>query len=95
MLERNLTIEKLNIDDIVSPEGKYITHKGFYFSLGRGFRVKRINQKSISLAPVTYDGKQWIEEDIVRISKQAEEVVGFSAERKLVVPLFGRDNERI
>lgn len=95
MLERNLPISSLQVGDIVSPEGKYITSKGYYFQLGRGFRVKRINQKSVSLASLAYVGEQWIEEDIVRIPKQAEQIVGYLAERKFVIPLFGRDNKRI
>ncbi len=93
MLERKLGIESLMVGDIVSPEGKYITSKGYHFSLGKGFRVKKINRKSITLAPLEFVNGKWVETDTVRISRQVTEC--YWTGRKIVEPLFGRDNERI
>ncbi len=67
MLERNLTVEQLNIGDIVACEKQYMTSSGSYFSSGSGFKVKRKNRKSISLAPLIYEEAEWVEEGIVRI----------------------------
>lgn len=102
-LERKLGIGDLKVGDIVCCEGKYITSKGYYFTMGRGFRVKRINRKSITLAPLNfitkdsplvniYPPETWIEGDIVRIPRQAIEECGHV--RREVEPLFGRDNDR-
>lgn len=97
MLERNLPIEKLTVGDIVSPEGKYITSKGYYFTMGTGFRVKRINQKSVSLAPLNNNGNdcgnKWVEGDIIRISRRVIEQCYL--DQKEVEPLFARDNDRL
>ena len=91
-LERGVLITDLQIGDIVSPEGRYITNKGFYYQLGRGFRVKRINHKSVTFAPLVFVNNEWIEEDTIRIEKIAEER-GY-IDTHIVTPRFGRDNSR-
>ena len=92
ILERNLPIEKLNVGDIVSPEGKYITSKGCYFTPGTGFRVKRINTKSVSLAPLSTDGA-FKEKETIRINRLVVECRYYSNIE--VAPLFARDNSRV
>lgn len=92
-LERNLGIEKLNVGDIVATEGKYINSKGCYFPMGKGYRVKRINAKSVSLAVLEWQEDKWIETETIRISKQAEQIT--MTGRVDVEPLFARDNSRL
>ena len=92
MLERKLPINSLVVGDIVSPEGKYITSKGYYFMPGTGFRVKRINKKSVSLAPLSSDGT-FKEEEVIRISRFVAEY-GYLSKRD-VEPVFARDNNRV
>jgi hypothetical protein len=82
MLERYVPIEDLAVGDIVACEEQYICHKGYYFRRSQGFRVKRINRKSISLAPLEWLDNEWAENDTVRFSKDLD-------------PLFARDNTRI
>ena len=92
ILERNLPIEKLIVGDIVSPEGKYITSAGYYFTPGTGFRVKRINTKSVSLAPLSTDGT-FKEKGTVRINRLVTEYSCLSSRE--VAPRFARDNSRV
>ncbi len=90
--ERHLTIEQLNIGDLVACEHQYMTSAGYYFPVSSGFRVKRKNLKSISLAPLTEIGGVWTEQPIVRILRMAPvcERWAFGTEPK--PPLFMRDN---
>ncbi len=58
-------------------------------------RVKRINQKSISLIPIDRVDGKWVErKEIVRIPKIAREGDRMSR-LKAVKPLFARDNSRL
>lgn len=93
MLERELTIKELKIGDIVACEKQYMTSRGCYYPVTTGFRVKRKNCKSISLAILTQKDDEWIEDGTVRVPRIAIICSRFDTEPE--PPLFARDNSRV
>ncbi len=88
--ERRLTIEQLSIGDLVACEKQYMTSAGYYFPISSGFRVKRKNNKSISLAPLKDIGGSWTEQPVVRIPRTA--IICSRGTETPEPPLFMRDN---
>ncbi len=89
-LEQNLSIEHLQIGDIVSCKYSYMSTEGKSFSTRCGFQVKRKNKKSISLSPLKFIGGLWTEQPIIRIPLIATILEG---KVQAGPPLFCRDND--
>ncbi len=88
--ERHLTIEQLSIGDLVACEKQYMTSAGYYFPVSSGFRVKRKNTKSISLAPLKDIDGSWTEQPVIRIPRTA--IIISRGMENPEPPLFMRDN---
>ncbi len=89
-VERNVPIASLAVGDLVACEKQYMTSAGYYFPVSSGFRVKRFNRKSISLAPLKEIAGTWTEQPIVRISLIA--IICSRGQESPESPVFMRDN---